>query len=219
MLNRKEWYRTVYLRSDVWKAIRLDVALKFSGKCYICEAEDIGNDVHHIWYDDMRFVQPEQFTFLCRRCHIRIHELISPKQCCHLEDQLDALRKFKFFAGQIKGEIMAGKPKPKKGYVKPAPGIPHCQCCFGHTNRLGPFNPWRPDEESPTMKNPLLICGECKLIMKSELSARKFESGSMAWKWVKTFFISRRIQISPIDNPDIEHNISSGSPSYLGYGI
>lgn len=72
-LSRRDWYRTVYLRSSHWSNLR-EEAFKHHGRsCSECKKTPRSLDVHHLQYRDIYNVTVEDLQILCRRCHNRKH--------------------------------------------------------------------------------------------------------------------------------------------------
>lgn len=73
----KHAYRFGYLKSDKWKAVRLDALVRERAKCQICAEESISNDAHHIWYpEDVYDTTEAHLVILCRPCHDFLHSMI-----------------------------------------------------------------------------------------------------------------------------------------------
>src|ERR1035437_9159173 len=76
-IESKHAYRFQFLKSDKWKAVRLEALVREKGKCQICGAESIYNDAHHIWYPKSVYETTEKhLVVLCRGCHEFIHQMI-----------------------------------------------------------------------------------------------------------------------------------------------
>lgn len=65
--DHREWYRTVYLKSDHWKELR---ARKISEhpSCQRCPST-LEPDVHHVNYKNLFDVETSDLLTLCRNCH------------------------------------------------------------------------------------------------------------------------------------------------------
>jgi hypothetical protein len=67
-LTGRDWYRTVYLKSEHWLRLR-ELALALHGReCAKCHATK-HLDVHHLRYREIYDVLPEDLQILCRPCH------------------------------------------------------------------------------------------------------------------------------------------------------
>lgn len=76
-IEGKHSYRFVYLKSDKWKAVRLEALVRERAMCQICGRESTGNDAHHVWYpENIWDTQADQLVVLCRPCHEFIHAVI-----------------------------------------------------------------------------------------------------------------------------------------------
>jgi hypothetical protein len=71
-LTRKEWYRTIYLRSDHWKELRAQAFEAHGRKCAKCPSTT-NLDVHHLRYGLIFDVTPKDLQILCRPCHDKEH--------------------------------------------------------------------------------------------------------------------------------------------------
>ena len=69
----RAWYRTIYLKSDHWKALR-KLALHTHGKkCHKC-SKAVRLDVHHLNYRNIFDVEVTDLQILCRPCHKAEHQ-------------------------------------------------------------------------------------------------------------------------------------------------
>lgn len=70
--DHREWYRTAYLHSEHWKALR---ASKFNANpsCERCGAR--ATDVHHVNYRNILDVTLADLLSLCRPCHEEEHRI------------------------------------------------------------------------------------------------------------------------------------------------
>lgn len=76
-IEGRMYYRSVYLQSERWKSLRLEVLVRERGKCQICGDEAISNDAHHIWYpENIWDTTQEQLVVLCRPCHNFLHSMM-----------------------------------------------------------------------------------------------------------------------------------------------
>jgi hypothetical protein len=67
-------YRSGYLNSPLWKAIRRSVLDHYGDVCAVCKAEG-GNDVHHVRYAPVLGTEKlEDYQVLCRVCHEAHHK-------------------------------------------------------------------------------------------------------------------------------------------------
>lgn len=72
----KHAYRFGYLKSEKWKAVRLDALVRQKAKCQICGVESIFNDAHHVWYPaNICDTTDTKLVILCRPCHDLFHRL------------------------------------------------------------------------------------------------------------------------------------------------
>lgn len=75
-VNRKHFYRFVYLKSDHWKNLRLEKLVSVQGKCHVCKMQGFDFDVHHISYRNLYDVRLDDLAVLCRKCHKHVHEVL-----------------------------------------------------------------------------------------------------------------------------------------------
>lgn len=78
-LTRKEWYRTIYLKSGHWKELRQRAFEAHGRICAGCQKTDGALDVHHLRYGFIFDVEPRDLQVLCRSCHDKEHV---PKKVC-----------------------------------------------------------------------------------------------------------------------------------------
>lgn len=76
--DNRQWYRGVYLKSDHWKELRESArrTMAAKNKCWICDAENVRTDPHHINYKNLFDVEPSDILFVCRSCHDKIHVIL-----------------------------------------------------------------------------------------------------------------------------------------------
>ncbi len=70
------YYRDVYLKSEEWKTLRLEVLKTFHFACKLCKTKDGIIDVHHLDYRNLWDVKKKDLVPLCRACHIKVHALL-----------------------------------------------------------------------------------------------------------------------------------------------
>lgn len=70
--DHREWYRTVYLKSDHWLTLRAS-KLKENPVCERCGSAK-ALDVHHVCYRQLFDVTIQDLLTLCRKCHDAEHE-------------------------------------------------------------------------------------------------------------------------------------------------
>jgi len=70
--DHREWYRTVYLKSDHWAALK-KAKLRVSSNCEVCGSQK-KMDIHHINYRNIFDVTTDDLATLCRKCHTEWHE-------------------------------------------------------------------------------------------------------------------------------------------------
>lgn len=76
-IDAKHAYRFEYLKSDKWKAVRLEALVRERGKCQLCLDESIHHDAHHMWYPESIWdTTPEHLIVLCRSCHDFVHAMV-----------------------------------------------------------------------------------------------------------------------------------------------
>ena len=222
MSNASEWYKNVYLRSDPWKYIRIQVLSLFDGKCCICKKHDDSNDVHHIWYDDIRFCYQEQFVLLCRSCHTRIHELTKPTACHTTKDQQKAYKEYKKAHLIIMRElgfssrnvIVTTTKREFRGAVNQSA----CCGCRVTGKDLTAFNPGSPENE--IKKGEYFLCCDCRSSAIKELKKHQFLKPGTAWKFTIKFLKSKRILTHGLDNDNGGVIfIPAGSRNCFGDGI
>ncbi len=73
----KHEYRTVFLKSEQWKDLRIACLARDKAKCVVCGKRDLSNDAHHIRYR-RRWCETrvEDLRTLCRGCHKKVHEIM-----------------------------------------------------------------------------------------------------------------------------------------------
>jgi hypothetical protein len=76
-LSRRDWYRTIYLKSGHWRELRSRALEHHGRKCHKCPATR-KLDVHHIRYSSIYDVEVTDLQILCRTCHDKEH-LPAPK--------------------------------------------------------------------------------------------------------------------------------------------
>ncbi len=67
-LSMREWYRTVYLKSDHWLALREEAKNVHGSSCEKC-GSTFRIDVHHLNYREIYDVHVDDLQILCRACH------------------------------------------------------------------------------------------------------------------------------------------------------
>lgn len=98
-ISNKHYYRFGYLKSDAWKAVRLEALVREQGKCQICSEESISNDAHHIWYpEDVRETTERHLVVLCRPCHEFVHAVLPE---CKTKDEKDGTNQWVRFRNAI----------------------------------------------------------------------------------------------------------------------
>lgn len=76
-IEAKHAYRFTYLKSDQWKAVRLEALVREKGKCQICGDESAFNDAHHVWYpENICDTKEYHLVILCRACHEFLHAML-----------------------------------------------------------------------------------------------------------------------------------------------
>lgn len=63
-----------YLKSDEWKAKRLEVLKRDNSKCQICSSSE-QLDIHHKTYENFRNENLDDLQTVCRKCHKELHGL------------------------------------------------------------------------------------------------------------------------------------------------
>lgn len=76
--DNREWYRTVYLKSEHWKTLR-GKKLELNPSCEICGKIGV-MDVHHVNYRQLFDVQLTDLLTVCRKCHDGIHKHCPPEK-------------------------------------------------------------------------------------------------------------------------------------------
>lgn len=72
----KHAYRFGFLKSEKWKSLRLELLVKWKGKCAMCGKEAHDNDVHHTKYPERwENTSKSCVVVLCRGCHSTLHSL------------------------------------------------------------------------------------------------------------------------------------------------
>lgn len=75
-IESKHAYRFGYLKSEKWKAVKLEALVREKAKCEICGVESIFNDGHHVWYPaNVWDTTSSKLVILCRPCHDLFHRL------------------------------------------------------------------------------------------------------------------------------------------------
>jgi hypothetical protein len=70
----KHAYRFGYLKSEQWQTVRAEVLARDGAKCFLCDAFNLSNDVHHKEYPkNVWETQARHCITLCRKCHHKIH--------------------------------------------------------------------------------------------------------------------------------------------------
>jgi hypothetical protein len=68
-----------FLKSEQWQQIRLSILAKEEARCFVCRKQDIGNDIHHLFYRaNWADTQRSDCRCLCRKCHEEIHAAMEP---------------------------------------------------------------------------------------------------------------------------------------------
>ena len=94
-IESKHAYRFQFLKSDKWKAVRLEALVREKGQCQICGEESVHNDAHHAWYPKNIWDTVEkQIVVLCRPCHTFVHAIIPECKTC--DDELGIAQWIKF---------------------------------------------------------------------------------------------------------------------------
>ena len=70
--ERREEYRTLFLRSPEWRALAGRVMARADNLCEACLARP-ASDVHHLTYDLGRLPPAWELRAVCRACHDRLH--------------------------------------------------------------------------------------------------------------------------------------------------
>jgi hypothetical protein len=71
-LSRRDWYRTVYLRSKHWRKLKRQAKNHHGRQCRHCRCLR-RLDVHHLNYRNIFDVTVEDLEILCRKCHQKEH--------------------------------------------------------------------------------------------------------------------------------------------------
>jgi 5-methylcytosine-specific restriction endonuclease McrA len=91
--DKREWYRTVYLKSDHWKALRARKLVQ-CGSCEKCGSTNC-LDVHHLRYKKLFNVELEDLLTLCRICHAEEHERLEALRPKEFRKKIPSKRIFK----------------------------------------------------------------------------------------------------------------------------
>jgi hypothetical protein len=76
-IESRHAYRFGFLRSDKWKALRLERLVRDGAKCRLCGKHDLSNDVHHWKYpENWNDTKVWHLKTLCRECHDDVHEIM-----------------------------------------------------------------------------------------------------------------------------------------------
>lgn len=66
-----------YLRSDHWRAIRLQKLATADAICHFCRHRSLSNDVHHVKYPSrLQDTKLRHLRVLCRSCHDHVHNVL-----------------------------------------------------------------------------------------------------------------------------------------------
>jgi len=80
-IESKRSYRYEFLKSEEWASIRAEVMVRERSRCFICESDEVSNDVHHMFYrKQWRDTRATDCHVLCRRCHELVHDQMSKEE-------------------------------------------------------------------------------------------------------------------------------------------
>ena len=87
-LAGQQFYREVFLRSEKWQTVRLEVLARDDAQCRVCGHRNVSNDAHHIYYPESIWEsRAEHLVTLCRQCHSFVHVFL-PKSPATLDEGL-----------------------------------------------------------------------------------------------------------------------------------
>lgn len=92
-------YRTTYLNSDGWRALRSTVLERDNFECRGCGRRSRHNDVHHLFYrSNWTRAEPDDLVTLCRDCHNIVEALTRPFE---VSGKREGLRRFNLAVSRI----------------------------------------------------------------------------------------------------------------------
>lgn len=151
-IEAKHAYRFGYLKSDQWKAVRLEALVREKGKCQVCGEESIANDAHHVWYPKNIYETTERhLVILCRPCHDFIHAMLPECKTSDEELGLAEWARFKSAIAMWRNEKLAifqtGEPYMKAKQLRDA-YLEMKSRCADYERRLGFAGP---DSKAPSV--------------------------------------------------------------------
>lgn len=72
-IDRKKWYKDVYLKSPHWQKLRKIVLENADYKCQVC-GESKPLDIHHNTYGNLGHEKISDLIALCKHCHKLYHD-------------------------------------------------------------------------------------------------------------------------------------------------
>jgi len=100
-------YRSGYLQSPLWKAIRASVIAQYGDTCSICGAEG-GNDVHHVHYSAILGTENiTDYQVLCRECHEAHHKAHKSTQSKRIRRPVQSRAAYKALSATMKTNLRA----------------------------------------------------------------------------------------------------------------
>ena len=100
-------YRSGYLQSPLWKAIRASVIAHYGDTCSICGMEG-GNDVHHVRYSAILGTENiADYQVLCRECHEAHHKAHKSTQSKRIRRPVQSRAAYKALSATMKTKLRA----------------------------------------------------------------------------------------------------------------
>ncbi len=125
--DKRDWYRSIYLKSEHWKDLRLR-KLSESPICECCKTSR-AVEPHHLNYKNIFDVELNDLLSVCRLCHKRLH---SEADDMKRRQKKNAIRR----ARKVIGKSIAPSMTRKVGLKREEPPGPY-PCGVIGSNRLG----------------------------------------------------------------------------------
>lgn len=170
----KHYYRTVSLQSEWWRNFRLSVMVEKGSHCVICGLDNIGNDIHHMFYrGKLEDTKIEDVVVLCRTCHTAVHEKFDPKSFANLHSGRMA---FAVAAKRVLNEYLGFRKrntsrefhdaiteKRREQRRERRAAMMHCWCCgSGDIENCAFYNIFQFTKNFPVREHHFLfLCHDC----------------------------------------------------------
>jgi hypothetical protein len=194
----KHRYRFVFLRSEKWKAVRLQALANQKAQCRLCGYESIANDAHHLYYPASVWdTDPSDLVILCRPCHELIHRIliIQNNRKTRKSSALADLKQIAAAISEWKDDCELWKGEARKLNKKPAlrKQPKGCGICLSRTKPLHILDVGKRISRKKHRPALFFVCEQCDALFHKQFPVK----GS--WKDMHDWVYSVRLQKKLLD--------------------